>query len=183
MASPDNNPIGDCLCNQYFSGETCEINHGLPCVALKNYEMRIVDSCHFDGTLTLTFQWLSSCSGGYCCLGSLPPEDLGVCKYMTSGNLYGLVATILGICGIILNVMLAVFVLVQRNTPVIKASQPFFGVAICVGGVCLNISSLLFTVPLSDEVCIGRSILLYSGSSILLVAIFVKSFRVWKICK
>ena len=94
----------------------------------------------------------------------------------------------LGIIVIVSSIIFAAWVLWQRKTRIVKASQPFFLILICVG--CLTIGAGIFPLGIDDEIatqrgcniaCMSRIWLLGLGFSCSFSALFSKTRRVNKV--
>ncbi|EGG16035.1 G-protein-coupled receptor family 3 protein 12 [Cavenderia fasciculata] len=89
-------------------------------------------------------------------------------------------SVIAGILNLV-SIVFAVLVFVYRNTQSIRSASPLFCIAILIGACITYIGVIIWVQPNSDAVCSARYWLLAVGYALLVGALVVKNFRIWKI--
>jgi len=82
---------------------------------------------------------------------------------------------------ILLLLMLLVLVLLNVRAPVIRAATPSFCVVSICGAACMLASNFFATYVVTAARCAAQVWLLTLGFTLLFTALFVKTFRIWRI--
>jgi gamma-aminobutyric acid type B receptor len=146
-----------------------------------------VSACASSGLREVTFHWLlpdaanaslsSECTGGK----TLPDPVFIDCEYVPFGSVAS--KAVLVIACVVACVMSAgiVFVVYEREQPIVKRSQYQFLVTMLLGGVLMCVATVIYSGAPSSEVCAVRPALISWAFTLIFGSLVVKSMRVYRV--